>query len=81
MGENAKAPRQIDVDCVQYECLPKFCFHCGIIIHVKVGCPNRSKMHHHENPIEYGSWLLALLPTHRQDGWRKTIGMDRGIKV
>ena len=46
----------------QYECLPKFCFHCGIIIHSKTGCPNRSKIHHHDSRESNRVWTMVAGP-------------------
>ncbi|XP_059436704.1 uncharacterized protein LOC132169738 [Corylus avellana] len=50
----------------QYECLPKFCFQCGVICHGKLGCSKRSGLHK-KNGTEYGPWLRAASPTRKQE--------------
>jgi hypothetical protein len=38
----------------QYERLPRFCFHCGVIIHGKDGCLKKSDFRHQEAVAQYG---------------------------
>jgi hypothetical protein len=51
----------------QYEHLPRFCFHCGVIKHGKAGCPKRSEFRHQEVVAQYGSWLRAPSPPKRSE--------------
>jgi hypothetical protein len=51
----------------QYERLPRFCFHCGVISHGHEGCQKRSVLRNHENTTEYGMWLKAESPTRRPE--------------
>jgi hypothetical protein len=49
----------------QYERLPRFCFHCGVICHGKTGCSRKSALRQ-ELP-QYGVWMRAASPTRRVD--------------
>ncbi|CAI9089746.1 OLC1v1024378C1 [Oldenlandia corymbosa var. corymbosa] len=45
---------------LQYERLPEFCYHCGIIGHIESGCPTRPLAAGSSVlPPQYGSWLKA----------------------
>lgn len=43
----------------KYECLPKFCFHCGVIQHRLSGCVKDSSQLFQDKPKQYGKWLPA----------------------
>lgn len=51
----------------QYERLPKFCFHCGVIIHGRTECPKRNMMRQQNQPLQFGLWLRASSPTRRNE--------------
>ena len=51
----------------QYERLPKFCFNCGVIIHGRAGCPNRSMMKQQSQPAQFGLWMQAPSPPKRTE--------------
>lgn len=49
----------------QYERLPRYCFHCGIINHGKEGCSKREATHSQGGEPQYGPWLRVPSPTRR----------------
>jgi hypothetical protein len=51
----------------QYERLPKFCFNCGVIIHGRTGCSNRSTMKQQVQPAQFGLWMRAPSPPRRNE--------------
>jgi hypothetical protein len=57
----------------QYERLPKYCFHCEVIIHRRRGCLVKIDLRQHEKFTEYGPWLRAPSPPRRQER-----GLGRG---
>jgi hypothetical protein len=63
----------------KYEKLPKFCFSCGLIKHVRMGCErfgNRTKT---RDPDEhqYGPWLRVQFPPRRGLGGENRFGSHR----
>ncbi|PON78337.1 Zinc knuckle CX2CX4HX4C [Parasponia andersonii] len=54
---------------VQYEYLPEFCFHCGIIGHKLRECPEEALVDRNGKPLanRYGEWLKAF----NLKQWRK----------
>lgn len=51
----------------QYEKLPKFCFHFGVIIHGKEGCLKRSDLRNKDDTPQFGPWMRAPSPTRRTE--------------
>jgi hypothetical protein len=51
----------------QYQSLPKFYFHYGVIAHRQTSCPMRTMIQYPKNPVEFGPWLQTSSPTRRQD--------------
>lgn len=62
----------------QYERLPKFCFHCGVIMHGQMGCPGRSNLRQKESSTEFGPWLRAPSPPRRQERGLGRFGRRKG---
>ncbi|XP_059460346.1 uncharacterized protein LOC132189616 [Corylus avellana] len=62
----------------QYEKVPKFCFHCGVIRHGVGGCVNEELRWKHGKPKEpeYGPWLRAGSPKRRSENRRGNYGED-----
>jgi hypothetical protein len=56
----------------KYECLPKFCFHCGVLNHGKTRCSKKSELRHPEANPQYGPWLKANFSTRISD-WNKNV--------
>ena len=46
----------------QYERLPKFCFQCGLICHLREGCLKWSTLRNQEDTTQFGPWLRASSP-------------------
>ncbi|TXG53267.1 hypothetical protein EZV62_022436 [Acer yangbiense] len=60
---------------IHYECLPNFCFHCGMLDHTVRCCqetigPDYTVV----SDLQYGAWLRATRPVKalRQRGWGNT---------
>jgi hypothetical protein len=47
----------------KYQCLPKFCFHYGVLNHNKIGCAKNSELQHPKANLQYGPWLRVASPT------------------
>lgn len=49
----------------QYERLPKFYYHCGIISHGTKECLKKSNMRNQEDTSKFSPWLRASSPKRR----------------
>jgi hypothetical protein len=58
----------------QYEKLPKFCYHCGIIWHGAEGCKKQSEGRFNRDKLEYGAWLCPPPPKRINDRRRRQEG-------
>lgn len=58
----------------QYERIPRFCFHCEVVLHGTKGCMKREEAMTKERELEYGPWLRAPL-----SGRRLRAGQDRKL--
>lgn len=58
-GRKLKLQRKSVWVAFQYERLPRFCFHCGIIHHGSAGCLGRSGMRTRETGTQFGPWMRA----------------------
>ncbi|XP_059451002.1 uncharacterized protein LOC132181786 [Corylus avellana] len=52
----------------QYERIPRFCFHCGIVLHGRMGCMKKPGTSALGSATEYGPWLRVPPPGRRVHG-------------